>query len=69
MQFKLTQTNELADTEQAKIENWLHQQIGPAYDALQADPSRALSVAQVRARLAAEREKCVCARSPDNPGG
>jgi putative addiction module CopG family antidote len=36
------------------VENWLHEQIGPAYDALKADPSRAVAVDQVRARLAAE---------------
>ncbi len=36
------------------IDNWLHQQVGPAYDALKAEPSLALSVDQVRARLAAE---------------
>ena len=36
------------------VENWLHEQVGPAYDALKADPSRAITVDQVRARLAAE---------------
>ncbi len=36
------------------VENWLHDQVGPAYDALKADPSRAITVDQVRARLAAE---------------
>lgn len=39
------------------VENWLHHQIGPAYDALKADPSRAVSIDQVRARLAAEHAK------------
>jgi len=39
------------------VENWLHTQIGPAFDALQADPSRAVSAEQVRARLAAEHAK------------
>jgi len=39
------------------IENWLHHQIGPAYDALKADPSRAVTADQVRARLAAEYAK------------
>ncbi len=57
MQCKLTQTKELADTVQAAIDSWLHQQVGPAYDALQADPSRAISVAQLRARLAADKTK------------
>ena len=36
------------------VENWLHDQVGPAYDALKADPSRAVSVDQVKARLRAE---------------
>ena len=36
------------------VENWLHEQVGPAYDALKADPLRAITVDQVRARLAAE---------------
>lgn len=36
------------------VESWLVEQVGPAYDALEADPSRAISVDRVRARLAAE---------------
>ena len=39
------------------VENWLYNQAGPAYDALKADPSRVVSVDQVRARLAAEHAK------------
>lgn len=39
------------------VEDWLHTQIGPAYDALKADPSRAVTADQVRARLAAEHAK------------
>jgi antitoxin ParD1/3/4 len=39
------------------VEVWLHTQVGPAYDVLKADPSRAVSVDQVRARLAAEHAK------------
>jgi antitoxin ParD1/3/4 len=35
-------------------ENWLQDHVGPAYDALKVDPSRVVSVDQVRARLAAE---------------
>lgn len=34
------------------IEHWLADQVGPAYDALKADPSRGLTAEQVRARLA-----------------
>ena len=32
--------------------HWLHSQEGPAHDALQADPSRALPIAEVRRRIA-----------------
>lgn len=39
------------------VENWLHNQVGPAYDALRADPSRAVTASQIRARLAAEHGK------------
>jgi len=39
------------------VESWLHAQVAPAYDALKADPSRAVSTDQVRARLAAEHDK------------
>ncbi len=39
------------------VENWLQAQVGTAYDALKADPSRAVNVTQVRARLAAEHAK------------
>ncbi|MDR1229182.1 MAG: type II toxin-antitoxin system ParD family antitoxin [Azoarcus sp.] len=36
---------------------WFHDQVGPAYDALKADPNRAVTADQVRARLAAEHAK------------
>lgn len=39
------------------VENWLHSQVGPAHDALKADPSRAVSTGQLRARLSAEHAK------------
>ena len=39
------------------IESWLHNQVGPVYDALKAEPSRAVSADQVRARLTAEHAK------------
>ena len=41
------------------VENWLQQQVGPAYDALKADPTRAVSLDDVRARLSAEHEATV----------
>ncbi len=37
------------------VEKWLRDQVVPAARALQADPSRALTVAQVRERLARQR--------------
>lgn len=39
------------------VEHWLRDQVAPAYDALKTDPSRAVSVKQVRARLAAEQKR------------
>ena len=39
------------------IENWLQNQVVEAYDALKADPSRAVTSNQVRARLASEHDK------------
>lgn len=36
------------------MESWLLQEVGPTYDALKADPTRAITVEQVRATLAAK---------------
>lgn len=36
------------------VDHWLHHHVGPAIDALNADPSRARSLDRVRASLAAE---------------
>ncbi len=36
------------------VDIWLVQEVAPAYDALKADPGRAVSVEQVRERLAAQ---------------
>jgi antitoxin ParD1/3/4 len=36
------------------METWLREQVVPAFDAIKADPSRAVSIDDVRARLAAE---------------
>lgn len=44
------------------VENWLRQEVAPAYDAMKADPSRGRSVADVRASLAAEHERTTKAR-------
>jgi antitoxin ParD1/3/4 len=39
------------------VNRWLKKRVGPAYDALEADPLRAVTAAKVRARLASERKK------------
>jgi len=39
------------------MENWLHDKAAPAFDALKADPSRALSASDLRKRLTAEHRK------------
>lgn len=39
------------------VESWLHNQVGPAYDALRANPARAVTTDQVRERLATEHAK------------
>jgi len=39
------------------VDNWLMQEVGPAYDALKANPARAVTVDQLRAALAAENKK------------
>lgn len=39
------------------VEHWLREQVVPAYDALKADPSRAVTAKQIRARLALEHQK------------
>ncbi len=36
------------------VQSWLLQEVGPAYDALKADPARAVSIDQVRSRLTAK---------------
>jgi putative addiction module CopG family antidote len=44
------------------VESWLRDQVGPAYDAIKADPTRAVSVDHVRARLADEHRKATLKR-------
>jgi len=39
------------------VETWLSEQVAPAYDALKANPSRAVSAKHVRSRLAAEHKR------------
>ena len=49
------------------VEVWLREQVGPAYDAIKADPSRAVSAQQVRATLAAEHARVTHAHETDGP--
>ncbi|MCF3948534.1 type II toxin-antitoxin system ParD family antitoxin [Acidiphilium sp. AL] len=44
------------------VESWLREQVAPAYDALKADPTRAISVGDVRAILAREHAKAKASR-------
>lgn len=36
------------------VETWLRDQVAPAFDAIKADPSRGVSVEDIRVRMAAE---------------
>jgi|GEM_PF-2525150 len=42
----------MPDSGDEAFERWLREEVVPAYDALKADPSQALTAAQVRAHLA-----------------
>ncbi len=39
------------------VEDWLRNDVAATYDAMKADPSKAVSVGRVKARLAAEHKK------------
>ena len=39
------------------VDKWLMEEVGPAFDALRANPARAVTVDQLRATLAAEHKK------------
>jgi len=39
------------------MESWLHDEVALAYDELEADPSSAISIGQLRAGIAAKRTK------------
>ncbi len=36
------------------VNNWLQEQVGPAFDAIKTDPTRAVTIKQVRVRIASE---------------
>ena len=44
------------------VGHWLREQVVPAYDALKSNPSRAVTVKQVRARSAAEHKRASAKR-------
>ena len=44
------------------VEHWLRHEVAPAYDAMKADPSRARSVADVRASLAVAHRRAAKSR-------
>ena len=44
------------------VENWLRQEVAPAYDAMKGDPSRGRSIADVRGSLAAEHKRAAKGR-------
>lgn len=50
------------------IDNWLRETVAPAYDALKADPARAITIIQLRARLAAEHEKALAEKAARRAG-
>lgn len=46
----------------AAVERWLREEVAPTYDAMQADPGRALSLEEVRADLRARHAKQLTGR-------
>jgi hypothetical protein len=46
-------------------ESWLQSQVAPAFDRLKADPSRALSLHEVRVALAAEHAQAMARKGTD----
>jgi antitoxin ParD1/3/4 len=44
------------------MENWLREKVAPAYDALKADPARAVSAEHVRAAISTEHRRIVAKR-------
>ncbi len=47
---------------EAAVERWLREDVAPVYDAMQADPSRAIPAAQVRQTMRVHHEKRLKAR-------
>ncbi|MEB0134538.1 hypothetical protein QN362_04245 [Actimicrobium sp. CCC2.4] len=43
--------------ENSEIDLWLENEAGPAYDAIKADPTRGITIVEVRTSLAAELKK------------
>lgn len=51
------------------FETWLRTEVAASYDELKTDPSRALTVDQVRQHLAEQRKCMETERESDNRGG
>ena len=45
------------------VEDWLHEKVGPALDALRTDPSRAVSAKHVREAILTEHNKALAKQS------
>jgi hypothetical protein len=52
----ITSPEEKARPHHIAVENWLTTQVAAAYDALRANPSRAITVDELRAHLSAVKE-------------
>jgi antitoxin ParD1/3/4 len=57
------------DSVDRAVGRWLKNQVGPACDALEADPSRAVTAAHVRARLAVERKSTMTQKMAEHEVG
>jgi antitoxin ParD1/3/4 len=51
--------SEVVRERDAAVERWLHDEVAPVYDAIQADPGRALSADQVGAALQSHHAACL----------
>lgn len=45
------------EAQDSTLENWLSQTVGPAYDAIKANPARGIGISSIRARLKTEHDK------------
>jgi hypothetical protein len=52
-QSNINLTHDMAQMVRGKVESWLREHLAPAYDAMKADPARAVTADRVRASLGA----------------